>query len=317
VTVRVLYVAGFGRSGSTLLGNVLGSVEGWFSTGELHLLWTALLRGSGCGCGERIDRCPVWSSVLERLAEHAVTDPATVRGWQLAEARLVHTPRLLRIGTRADSGRPVLDRYVRLLGDLYRAIAEVTGSTVIVDSSKTAADAAVLARVPAVEASILQLVRDPRAVAFSHAKVRPTLDPHRTEEMHRRGTVESAARWVGANALVRRVRRRAPGSTAVVRYEDLVADPRRALPPLLALAGDPHAQIPFVGDRIVRMGPNHTAWGNRSRFSIGDVEIVPDDRWRAEISTMTVATTTALTLPWLARYGYGVSVRRSQDRSGS
>ncbi len=305
MTVRVLYVAGFGRSGSTLLGNVLGSVDGWFSTGELHLLWAALLRGSGCGCGERVDRCEVWSEVLRRIARDSVApDPATVRRWQLAEVRLVHTPRLLRIGSRSESGRTVLDRYADVLGDVYRSIADVTGATVIVDSSKTAADAAILQRVRGIEPSILQLVRDPRAVAFSHAKVRPTLDPHRAEQMHRRGTVESSVRWVGVNALVREVRRRAPGPTALLRYEDLVARPRDALPPLLALAGDPEGRIPFVDERTVRMGPNHTVWGNRSRFSVGDVEILPDERWRDEISTVAAATATVLTLPWLSRYGY-------------
>jgi len=33
---KVLYIAGWGRSGSTILDNVLGQLDGCFSTGELN-----------------------------------------------------------------------------------------------------------------------------------------------------------------------------------------------------------------------------------------------------------------------------------------
>ena len=35
----VLYVAGAGRSGSTLLDNLLGQIPGFFSAGELRYVW--------------------------------------------------------------------------------------------------------------------------------------------------------------------------------------------------------------------------------------------------------------------------------------
>ena len=37
--VRVLYIAGSGRSGSTILDRTLGQVDGFFSAGELCNLW--------------------------------------------------------------------------------------------------------------------------------------------------------------------------------------------------------------------------------------------------------------------------------------
>lgn len=39
MSVKVLYVIGWGRSGSTILDNVLGQLDGCFSTGELHYFW--------------------------------------------------------------------------------------------------------------------------------------------------------------------------------------------------------------------------------------------------------------------------------------
>lgn len=310
---RVLYVTGFGRSGSTLLANALGSVDGAFSTGELHLLWVALVRGAGCACGERVDECPVWSEVLERLtaARGAAPDPREVHAWQLAEARVVHTGRILRTGS-AVASRPTLERYVELLGQLYRAIGETTGASVLVDSSKTPADAALLAQVAGIEPRIVHLVRDPRAVAFSQGRVQPTLDRHRGDAtMHRRGVVESAARWVAVNRYAERIVDRMPGASIQLRYEDMVDAPAEALSRLVDLCGLGGRPLPLRDERTFSIRPGHAVWGNRSRFASGPVEIRRDDAWRRAASSFSRWTTTALTAPWLPRYGYALSARGS------
>ncbi len=40
-TERVLFIAGPGRSGSTLLDLLLGQIDGFTSTGELRLIWNS------------------------------------------------------------------------------------------------------------------------------------------------------------------------------------------------------------------------------------------------------------------------------------
>ncbi len=50
---RVCLIGATGRSGSTLVSRVLGSVPGAFSVGELCWLWTyGVLRNRACGCGQ-------------------------------------------------------------------------------------------------------------------------------------------------------------------------------------------------------------------------------------------------------------------------
>ena len=57
---RVLLLAGSGRSGSTVLANILGSVEGVFCGGEIRYLWERGLQdGRLCGCGRAFGQCPV------------------------------------------------------------------------------------------------------------------------------------------------------------------------------------------------------------------------------------------------------------------
>ena len=64
---KVLYIAGWGRSGSTILDNVLGQVDGFFSAGELMFLWRrGLIEGRLCGCGRPLRDCDVWMHILDR-----------------------------------------------------------------------------------------------------------------------------------------------------------------------------------------------------------------------------------------------------------
>ena len=64
--VKVLYVAGLGRSGSTILANTLGQVEGFFSGGELNFIWKhALIENRLCGCGKPSGECEFWGPVFD------------------------------------------------------------------------------------------------------------------------------------------------------------------------------------------------------------------------------------------------------------
>jgi hypothetical protein len=50
--VRVLYIGGLGRSGSTLLDRMIGQLPGFFSAGEIREVWQQGLRENRpCGCG--------------------------------------------------------------------------------------------------------------------------------------------------------------------------------------------------------------------------------------------------------------------------
>ena len=63
--VQVLYIAGTGRSGSTLLAGILGQVDGIFNAGEVRYIWDrGLLANRLCGCGRQFRDCPVWDEIL-------------------------------------------------------------------------------------------------------------------------------------------------------------------------------------------------------------------------------------------------------------
>ena len=69
--VKVLFLAGWGRSGTTIIDNILGEIDGFFSVGELYHLWgRGLVQERRCGCGvppRQCETCPRrWSSDRSR-----------------------------------------------------------------------------------------------------------------------------------------------------------------------------------------------------------------------------------------------------------
>ncbi|HMB70712.1 MAG TPA: sulfotransferase, partial [bacterium] len=63
--LKVLYIAGNGRSGSTLLDVILGQIPGFFPVGEVRNVWDyGVVENRPCGCGEAFHDCPFWSRIL-------------------------------------------------------------------------------------------------------------------------------------------------------------------------------------------------------------------------------------------------------------
>jgi hypothetical protein len=299
--VPVLYISGWGRSGSTIIDNTLGAYPGVASVGELHHLWgRGLLWKRGCGCGVPVRSCPFWRDVLDAAYGRDRPDPREVLALQTDVTRARRTPSLW-FGSPPQAARD----YAAVIAPLYRAIAHVSGARLVVDSSKFPAEAALLPEVAGVRPYLLHLVRDPRAVAFSWSRSTP--HPDRPGRMMRRHSAAvSSWRWLTWNALTELT---APGygdRRLLLRYEDFVADPRGRMESLLRLAGLPSSGGPFLDERTVRLAPNHTVSGNPSRFRSGEVRITPDDAWRERLPSRDWLVATTLSLPLLARYGYPI-----------
>jgi hypothetical protein len=317
-SVKVLYIIGWGRSGSTIMDNLLGEIDGFLSVGELTYLWQrGLLEGRRCGCGAPVRECELWSQVLRRgFGEPSEAQPARVVGWQRDTVRVRHTWSLLHRSPADATADGALGDYIDVSARLYRALAEVTGARVIVDSSKRPSDAALLRLVPGVAPYFVQLVRDPRAVAFSWRRRKAQLDRARPADLVQHGPVDSTLSWVGWNLAAEAIRRRYdPSRSMLLRYEDFVARPRDALSAMAELVGEHPAELPLRGARTARLAPNHTVSGNPSRFKTGAVELREDTQWVTAQRAMDRVAVTALALPLLRRYGYPLRPRVSDHSS--
>ncbi len=307
--LTVVAIMGAGRAGSTLLDTLLGSVDGCFSTGELRDVWQrGLIEGRRCGCGTPIPRCDVWRQVFGQPGEAAdltSVEPDDVLAWQRRFARTRHTYELLRADPAAP-GSPDRTAYLEVQAALYRRIAEVTGASVVIDSSKRPSDAALLRLIEGIDPYVVHLVRDPRAVAHSWQRRRPEPDAPdgRVEAMPTRPVVVASGVWLELNAIGHLVTRAfGPERSTFLRYEDLVAAPATTLDTLLSRIGvDARCATDDRGGLVVR--PNHTVGGNPSRFRQGTVSVRIDDEWTRTMSRRDRAVASAFGLPLTARYGY-------------
>lgn len=307
--IKVLSVVGAGRSGTTVLASILGDIEGFASAGELRWLWERGVRaGRPCGCGEPPERCPVWSSVvattLEVLAaETPARNISDIVAAQHDVGRRTNLPRVLRDIDRPDDWDSL--RLVRrATWSACSGLAEVTGSSVVVDISKRPVDAAVIAGLPCVDQYVLHVVRDPRAVVHSWHRQKSFTAAGRTTTMGTRGLVSTVRRWTGNSLSAEALRRRVPPSRWMsMRYEDFAAEPRLWVEAVLSFL-DEAKQAPFTDDHTALLGPNHIVAGNPSRFTTGWVAIRPDDEWRRVMPPKQQRLVGALTLPLMWRYGY-------------
>jgi hypothetical protein len=307
VSTKVLYIAGSGRSGSTILDNILGEVDGSVSAGEVRFLWERGMRDDRtCACGEPFSSCPFWGDVLTRAyGGRDAVDPKRMIELLAQGTRARRIPMMVGSPARRHAFVDGLDELSYRLSALYRAIADVSGARVIVDSSKLPTYGLVLDQVPGVDLRVVHLIRDPRATAYSWRRKKSLPDKRGGGFMQQQGPLKASALWTMWNTAAGSFWRKAPDRYLRLRYEDFVAEPRKTIDTICAFVGEDVTGSPFVSDTEVQLTPSHSVAGNPSRFTTGLVTLRPDDEWRTKMRGTDRAVVTAVTWPLLLRHGYG------------
>ncbi len=312
--VKILFIGGFGRSGTTILDNILGQVEGFFSAGETLYIWDrSFIEDRLCGCRRPFSECPVWTPIAEKIGPRGTTaEERRTELDRLVAVRESLTPKRVAIAAgrgrspQSDNGvAPGVAEYRDRMVEVYQAIQEQTGCKVIVDSSKSPGHGYLLQGSPELDAYAVHIVRDPRAVAFSWQK-KKVYDPSgdRPMMMSRHSPARSSKLWNTWNMATQAVWKQSPEHYTRIRYEDFMADPRSTLQHILDRVGENGLPLDFVRGNTVEMGEVHALAGNPSRFTDGPVELRLDDRWRTEQAVSHRRLVTVLTYPLLRRYGY-------------
>jgi hypothetical protein len=300
----VLYIAGWGRSGSTILANSLNELEGYFHIGEFCHVWeNAVLNDYPCGCGTPVRECPYWSAVF-RKALGRFPSPADARHMiSLRRETPSNADILLR---RAHTRKPfALSEYRKRIGDLYAAMAATADARVIIDSSKNPYHLFLLSTIESLNVHVLHLVRDPRATAYSwmRKRLRSDVGGGRSVEMEQFSPVTNSRKWTICNLTIQSMHDRFAGY-ARLRYEDFVQDPALAVESLRGPLHLPDRASPFGNNRRIVLTGNHTVWGNPKRTTLGEIEIRPDLEWTEQMSRWDQARASVFSWPLMWHYGY-------------
>jgi hypothetical protein len=311
--VRVIFIGGASRTGSTLLSLLLGALPEHFAAGEMRYVWLRGLQGDQlCGCGRPFRACPFWREVVGKALgpideipgqEYAALWSETARPMQVLRD-MVPVANARRARRRGE--------YLDAMGRVFHALHEVSGGRVIVDSSKYATDCLLLTRLPEVRVHAIHLVRDSRAVAYSWRRRKRRPEIHwREQEMSRFSPFRSSFDWGTMNLAMEAVRGRVDRYDRVA-YEDFACDPVGTLRPLFpALDQGVLEEVIVGGDGGAGV---HTVSGNPLRFERGPLTVRPDVEWVGRIKAADRRIVTGLTWPLLLRYGYDL---RPWDEAGT
>lgn len=302
----VLYIAGYGRSGSTVLDTILGNHPDVFGAGELDLFLSEIANGGICTCGETYLDCPLWGNVTgdvfdsEDIAAEAERLSADFCGLEAGLRRGSPT------GPDADRAR----RYGTFWHSVFSSICAHGTTSVVVDSSKSAVGTAQrlheLTLRADVDLRVLHLVRDPRAVLYSswiRGNNVALEHDEQTVPPSVRGLLRPLVGWLAANlAVTLSAMRLADLPVLRVRYEDLVDNPARTLASIGAFADIDLAGLGHRLDDGDLVSSGHGVAGNRMRRS-GAIRLRSDTEWVAE-SPRLAKFAGPLFAPAAAAYGY-------------
>lgn len=283
---------GRGRSGSTFLETVLSDYPQVFGSGELFRSYSSRDNQSiQCSCGATPEKCHFWTEVWRQWGI-ATGLPHDSKELDRLESRFKgnrNSPMLARHSLNADDQ---WHRYLSLTRELFKAIQTVSGAEAIIDSSKRPNRALALSWIEDVDLRVIHLVRDVRGVACS--RIRKTS----------KRPIDRAISWHRCNRKSNRVRKYLGSTTTMLlRYEDLVADPKTSLGRLSDFTGLDFELISKKLEQGSSFRSEHAIAGNRLRMQ-QTIQLAPDTRWRQELSPFWQKLLPLLTASTAWRYGY-------------
>jgi hypothetical protein len=299
--VKVLYIAGPSRSGSTILSQILGGIPGFFNAGELLNIWDRGIKNQGvCSCGNYVNTCSIWGKVTQEVTQNPSfqhVDVLIELRNKLARSSKVpfnFNKKLSQVASDDNSRR-----YLENLVCLYRSIAKTTGCKVLVDSSKNLGYAYYVAKIGIIDLYLVHLIRDSRATAYSWMK--------KKGDLFKLNPFNSSKTWSSRNLVAEIIGRQMKDKYLRLLYENFVQEPKNAVRDIvLMLKEDPElADVPFVSAHEVRLNPSHLIYGNPDRFKSGIIRLKYDAKWK-QMRRRDKLIVTALTWPFLIKYNYPI-----------
>jgi len=298
---KFVYIAGYGRSGSTLLDMLLDSVPHAFGSGELARIFDQWQQNGVCSCQRPIQSCTFWRPVMHRYKLQMSDIP--LEEAQRVTRKVEGMSNLGRLLTKRYSSDEIT--YKRVWLAMLKSIHELSGSNLMVDSSKstraTVGRPLALSELCGSNLSVIHLVRDPRAIMWSTLRGSNRLLEKQVDATIRGGELRAMLSWTFTNIIVQLLQKIRFKNVIRVRYEDMVSNTQEVMERVGEfLHTDTSGVVNAAGDVDLQSG--HGIAGNRLRR--GKVQRLQlDEEWRSRLPSA------AWLLAWIGwplirQYGY-------------
>jgi len=281
--IKVIYIGGVGRSGSTILDRILGTIDGVSSCTEIYRIWKdGFAANQLCSCWKSVDDCEFFSSLIRDVI---VERSRYKRIIELQES-VDHSRHFVKLytGMSSPAFKSNLAELNEVLRRLYFSLSKASGCEILVDSSKLPSRDFILSQIPGIQVHLVHIVRDVRALVYAWQKNK--YDPATGRNMTKNPVRKIIVTWWIFNLLFEFLSSRLPYTR--IKYEDFAVNPRRETQKLIEvlrpIAGKKAA---FLDDKTVELGPIHTIGGNPDRFYHGTTEIRFDTEWITKLDAKT------------------------------
>jgi hypothetical protein len=270
--LKVLYIVGCSRSGSTLLQTLLGLSKEILVLGEVRRLPAILKRSETCSCGAVLNRCPFWSTILAKL-------PYDLEYLAVGRNNLIENyieKLMLLLQLKYDNVSKFLSNsskqcaLYKMTADIYHEASNLAGVKILVDNSKVPFYFAKLRQKNGNSIQPVYLHRDGRAVVYSKLR-RTGISVRQASKQYRNTTISME--------LLRFCLQSKPNF--VFRYEDLCAYPEVIINNLRELAGLRNIEL-----KKLKFSPGryHFLGGSPSYKERSPLDLQVDQRWSKEMS---------------------------------
>ena len=222
---QIIYIAGFERSGSTILDIMVGNMNNHFSVGELSFYpVNGIVDNEFCSCGERVMDCSFWKRVTERWNRERKLSIEQFNSTHWNNFRNKRFFHLMKNLVLPDNN---FNTFVADTKLLYNIIWSENGGRVIIDSSKSPYRMLLLKKA-GFNPRVVHVVRKISGVLYSAQKLIKK-DPTKgiEKELGNRKPFNVIITWLINNIFVKLF---SSGlSRTVIRYENFIHSPESEL----------------------------------------------------------------------------------------
>lgn len=287
---EIIYIAGYGRSGSTILDILLGNSTAIVGLGEAARFFPMLAGDieSHCICGKTLGCCPFWRGVLGNYEQHGLRDWSKAASVQRQVEGVRGLIALLRGDFLPGGSREVVGHlYRQYVQTLFTSASKVAGSPMVVDSSKTTWNTIgrplALNRLCRFNVRIVHMIRDGRAVMWAGCKGTNRALTYGPQPVSFWRGYKTTASWALVNllTLVMRLLFRSNQFVSVT-YESLTTKPLLRLSRLSCFLKVDLDEVKEKVESDDRLQVFHHLGGNRAARQ-SRIHLRVDDEWRVKL----------------------------------
>ncbi len=300
MATKVVIIAGAGRSGSTFLSQLLSQNPDSFNVGQIRHFPVSFSKDRPCSCGQSLTSCPYWSQIEARLvAKHGNRAIGELKRGFAAFQEFSNEHDNWQDPAVRDLIQQRNPRFLELMADLYTISADEAGGKALIDSSKQPNVCLALLLAKDIDLYTLNLIRDPRAVLCSWAKLVE-------DDQKLKGRTRN---WNGRVEQMKKIKSIPGVNFLQLRYEDFTASPRQQIEQIQKWAGMQVATPYFLNDTSADI-----TWDRTHLFPPANEEVLerkathidikPSESWKSPANKKYRDMAEAASFPLAREFGY-------------